>query len=397
MFADLEAEVVRVLKANLSPGLVAADHVVIGPIAPPAPANFPTVAFAVVNFEVIPADDQETPPREVKSPVSDTFPAAAGSTLTLTQPPPLEPLRSIVITPPVGSAQILRERDDYTVDYINGIVRLRLPPEGSIQIDYFTRRTLRVVAATRLRATGRLSVWANRVAPTNGMVQVSLTAVGTLLSNAANLNGFVSRTEDIADSGLVSLGVRQAFLIFQTPHLSIGQEVTANQWDVSLTVPVWVVLVPRDEQTGVIRHIATSLSWDGKLAQSVLAAPPKLLSRAVTDIVGVDAALATTLSVRGIADIGDLAAAAPIGPAAADTAIAQARTIRGLADKLIGEVVQAQPRINDLPGFLAQSLAAVNLTGLNIAPAAVTAITTDATSLAAACSAQLTFADLFAT
>src|SRR4051812_12696412 len=113
MLADLEAEVVRILKANLSPGLVAADHVVVGPIAPPAAANFPTVSFTVVGFEVIPADDQAIPPREVKNPNPDTFPAATGTTLTLAHPPPLEPLRSIVVTPPVGSPHVLRERDDY--------------------------------------------------------------------------------------------------------------------------------------------------------------------------------------------------------------------------------------------------------------------------------------------
>jgi hypothetical protein len=393
MFADLEAEVVRILKANLSPGLVAADHVVVGPIEPPAAANFPTVAFAVVSFQVVPADDQATPPREVKNPNTDTFPAATGTMLTLTHPPPAEPLRSVVVTPPTGSPQILRERDDYTVDYINGIVRLRLPPEGSIQVDYFTRSGLHIVAATRLRATGRLSAWANPAAA--GMVQVSLAAVGTLLSNATNLNGFISRAESIADSGQASTGVRQAFLIFETPLLSLGQEIAASQWDVDLTMPAWLVLVPADEPTGVIRHIATSLSWDGKLAQSVLDAAPKLLGRAVTDIVGVDAALAATLAARGIATIGDLAAAPRIGPPA-DTAIAHARTIRGLAEKLIGEIVLAQPRIYDLPGFRAQSLASPNLAGLGMAPAAVSAITTDATSLAAACSAPLTFADLFA-
>jgi hypothetical protein len=396
MFADLEAEVVSILKANLSPGLVAADHIVAGPIAPPAAANFPTVSFAVVSFQVIPADDQQTPPREVKNPNTDTFPAATGTTLTLTHPPPLEPLRSIVVTPPAGSSQVLRERDDYTVDYVNGIVRLRLPPEGNVQVEYFSRRSLQVIAATRLRATGRLSVWANPAAATNGMVQVSLTAVGTLLSNAINLNGFISRAENIADSGLASIGVRQAFLIFETPLLSLGQETGASQWDVDLTFPVWIVLVPADEPTGVIRHIATSLSWDGKLAQSVLAAIPKVMGRAVTDVAGVDAGLATALAARGIATIGDLAAAQPIGPAAANAAIEQARTIRSLADKLIGEMVLAQPRIDDLPGFLAQTLAAVNLAGLGMAPAAVTAITADAASLAAACSAPLTFADLFA-
>jgi hypothetical protein len=394
MFADLEAEVVRILKANLSPGLVAADHVVVGPIAPPNAANFPTVAFAVVSFQVVPADDQATPPREVRNPSTDTFPAATGTTLTLTQLPPAEPLRSIAVTPPTGSPQILRERDDYTVDYVNGIVRLRLPPEGGIKVDYFTRRSLHAVAATRLRATGRLSVWAHPAAA--GMVQVSLTAVGTLLSNAANLNGFISRAENIADSGLPSIGARHAFLIFETPLLSLGQEIAASQWDVDLTMPAWLVLVPADEPTGVIRHIATSLSWDGKLAQRVLAAAPRLLGRAVTDVAGVNAALAATLAARGIATIGDLAAAQPIGPAAADTAIAHARTIRGLAEKLIGEIVLAQPRIDNLPVFRAQSLASPNLAGLGMAPAAVTLITADAASLAAACSAPLTFADLFA-
>ncbi len=394
MFADLEAEIVRILTANLSPGLVSTGRVIAGPVAQPTPANIPTVSFAVRGFEVVPADDQASPPREVKNPVTDTFPAAAGTTLTLSQIP-LEPLRSVVVTPTIGSPRILRERDDYAADYVNGIVHLRLPPDGGIQVAYFTRRTLHIVGATRLRASGQLTIWADPAANTGNLTQIALAAVGALLSNVANLNGFLSRTQDIGDSGLAALGVRSAFLIFETASLAIGQEVAANQWTVGLVLPAWIVLVPRDETSGVIRRIATTVSWNASQAANVIAASPTLLARSVTDVAGVDAALAATLLARGIATIADLAAARPVGPAAANLAILSARSIRGLADRVVTGVVMAQPRIDDLAAFLAQDLASVNLAALDIAPDAIAAITADAGSLAATCSVQITFGDLF--
>lgn len=398
MFTAFEDEVVRILRANLSPTLVPPGNVLRGPVAPPNPADLPRVAFAVQRFDVITETD-DSPPRGVKVPVADSFSDPAATFLSLTERP-LEPLRGVEVQPAGADPVLLRERDDYSVDYVNGSVRLRRAPEANVAVDYFTRRALRVISNVRLRVESRLQVWADPDAAApgnlNGIASVALSA---LVSNAPNLDGFLTQGNDIVDSGRVSLGVRQSFIVFETLQPENGERENGH-WRTRYGSNAWLVLVPRDEEIGIMRQIAASLTWNASLAQRVLGEPPPLLDRPVTDVDGVDAALAAALATEGIITIGELAQARPSGDNARDTATGRARTLRERASEAVRVIVLAGPDIDDLAGFLGLALATVDAAALtaldlptDVANEAVAAI---ADILAAASATDLTMSDLFA-
>src|SRR5687768_8372500 len=156
MFTALESEIVRILRANLSPLHVPADRVVTGPIEAP-PATLPTVAFTAGAFKIVP-DEAASPPRGARVLTEDPFGLNGAGPFALSRPP-LQPLRSVEVENGSGSARVLlRERDDYTVDYVNGRVRLREAPAAPVRVQYFTLEPLKVVYSTRLRIECQLEV-----------------------------------------------------------------------------------------------------------------------------------------------------------------------------------------------------------------------------------------------
>ena len=177
MFTALEDEIVRILRANLSPRHVPTDRVVNGPIDTPAPAELPTVAFTVGNFQAVP-DPAVGPPRGSKTLVEDAFGANGAGPFTLSRPP-LQPLGAIEVEEtPGGDRVLLREREDYTVDYVNRRVRLRQAPGGAVHVQYFTLQPLRVVAATRLRLACRLDAWGGTTAGDQHVDTIATVALG---------------------------------------------------------------------------------------------------------------------------------------------------------------------------------------------------------------------------
>ena len=147
-----------------------------------------------------------------------------------------------------------------------------------------------------------------------------------------------------------------------------------------------MVLVPSDEQIGVVRHVAAGVAWDDKLAQRFLSTPPPVLGRPVTIVQGVGPATAAALAARGITTVGQLAQAAPTGQAQIDDAIPRARIIRDRSRDVVRRVVQAGPDIPDVSAFLSQRLADVDAGDLT----AVGIPATTAGEIVAALSALLT-------
>src|SRR5215212_2401665 len=136
MFTALESEIARILRANLSPRHVPADRIVTGPIEAPASSALPTVAFTAATFKIVP-DEAVSPPRGARVLAEDAFGPNGGGPFALTLPP-VQPLRSVELEEaPSGTRLLLRERDDYTVDYVNGRVRLRQAPAGPVHVQYF--------------------------------------------------------------------------------------------------------------------------------------------------------------------------------------------------------------------------------------------------------------------
>src|SRR5215210_6964191 len=144
MFTALESEIVRILRANLSPQHVPADRVVTGPVETPPESALPTVAFTAGDFKIVP-DEATSPPRGARVLTEDAFGLNGAGPFALSRPP-LQPLRSVELEAAPGSTRVLlRERYDYTVDYVNGRVRLRQPPAAPLHVQYFTLQPLKVV------------------------------------------------------------------------------------------------------------------------------------------------------------------------------------------------------------------------------------------------------------
>ena len=83
MFTALESEIVRILRANLSPGHVSANRVVAGPIDTPPASDLPTVAFTAATFKIVP-DEVVSPPRGARVLTEDAFGPNGGGPFALT-------------------------------------------------------------------------------------------------------------------------------------------------------------------------------------------------------------------------------------------------------------------------------------------------------------------------
>jgi hypothetical protein len=292
MFTDLENEIVRILRANLSPpnvdpALVPADRIIAGPVDPPSAEQFPTVAFTAAAFAVLP-ESEGGPPRGVKAAVADSFglDGDGAGPFPLSRAP-LEPLAAVEVEETPGVRQLLRERDDYTVDYVNGQVRLRRPSAGSLHVQYFTLQPLRIVSATRLRVNGKLEIWASVTTDEpRHLAIITPIAVGALAANGAAIDGLLSTGQNVVDSGLASPGVQRVFLIFEGLRPVTGAQPEPTKWEVNYNVDATLVLTPVDEEIGVMRYIAAGVAWDSRLAEAVLAAAPPLLNAGVTVIHG---------------------------------------------------------------------------------------------------------------
>jgi hypothetical protein len=373
MFTDLENEVVRILRANLSapnvvPELVPSDHISAGPIDPPSAGQFPTVVFTAETFAVL-AESEGGPPRGVKAAVAESFSPNGAGPFALSRPP-LEPLRAVEVEEAPAERRLLRERDDYSVDYVNGQVRLRRPPGGNLHVQYFTLQPLRFVAATRLRIAAKLEIWARvTVGEPRHLDIITPIAVGALAANAAGIDGLLSTGQNVVDSGLPSLGTHTVFLIFEGLRPQGGMQVEPTKWQVNYSVDATLVLTPAGEEIGLMRHIAVGIAWDDKLAQAVLAASPPILTAAVTILQGVGPGTAAALAELGVTTVGQLAQLAPVGQPLVDAAIPRARTVRDQARAVVGDVVHAAPNISDVGAFLNTPLADVtagNLAAVDI-------------------------------
>jgi hypothetical protein len=359
VFGSLEDEIVRILQANLSPTHVPADHIIKGPAAAPAPADMPLVAVSADGFRLSP-DEAASPPRASRSPVTDTFAEDGTAPLTLSRPP-LQPLRSVEVEEPsAGGRVVLHERDDYIVDYVNGRVRLRQAPVGTVHVDYFTSTPFRVTSATRLRVEYHLDVFGDAAPDGQGGDTIAAVAVGSLAANAASIDGLRTEGRDVVDSGLPGVP-RQVFFVFETPLLVAGAQDGPTHWRIDYGVDAWMILLPVGEPVGVVRHVATGVAWDEHLAAMLISGVPPILARPTSIVQGVDAASAAILVGRAIRTLGQLADAEQIGPPEIDTAIGRARTIRAATGEVVSRLVAERPRIADVAAFLSLRLTDVDV------------------------------------
>jgi hypothetical protein len=250
---------------------------------------------------------------------------------------------------------LLRERDDYTVDYINGTLRLRLAPDGDLHVRYFTLHPLDVWLS-RLRVDCRLEVFATDAPGADNVDVLAATAMGAITANASRVDGLLDAGGDIRDSGLPSLGTRRVLFIFDGLRCLGGTQVAPTAWQVDYVVDATMVLVPVDEEVGIMRQIAVGIAWDDQVAQRVLSTPSPILGGPVTIVLGIGPATAASLAERGINTIGQLAEAAPTGISAIDAGITRARIIRDRAAQVTRDLVQARPTIPDVAVFLDRPL-----------------------------------------
>jgi hypothetical protein len=372
MFTALEDQIVRVLQANMSPTPVPLASILRGPIAaPPPPEQFPTLVFTAGAFKTV-DDEDVTPPRGSRTLIEDAFAANGAGPFSLTRPP-LQPLRAVEVEPSGGGGRVLlRERDDYTVDYINGSLRLRLAPGGALRVQYFTRQPLVVLASSRLRIDCTLAVFATDAIGVQNVNVVAATAMGAITANATSVDGLLGDGGEIRDSGLPSLGRRRLLFIFDTLRCVSGTQVAPTAWQIDYTVDATMVLVPADQQVGIMRQIAVGIAWDDQLAQRVLSTPPPILARPVSIILGIGPATQTDLASRGIASVGQLAQTSPTGVSAIDTGIIRSRVIRDQSAEVIKTLVEAQPTIPDVTTFLnlrLQQVQASDLVALQVSTA----------------------------
>jgi hypothetical protein len=358
MFTALENEIVRILRANLSPGHVPADRVVTGPIEPPPAAEIPTVAFAAGAFKIVPADSV-SPPRGARALIQDAFGPNGAEPFALSRPP-LQPLRAVESeAAPSGSRVLLRERDDYTVDYVNGRVRLREAPTGPVHVQYFTLQPLDVVYTARLRVECRFEVRGRTTPGDQHGDTIAAIALGAMAANQGAIDGLRSEPQDVIDSGLPSIGGRRVFFIFDGLTAVGGTQPEPATWQVDYTVDATMALVPAEETVGTMRQVAAGVTWDDRLAGTILGSPPPILGRPVTIVRDVGPATASALAQLGITTVGQLARAAATGQASIDNAIERARVVEDRAREIVRTIVQAAPTIPDPAPFLSQRLADV--------------------------------------
>jgi len=128
---------------------------------------------------------------------------------------------------------VLRERDDYTVDYVNRKLRLRLAPDRAVRVQYFTLHPLDVLTSSRLRIDRRLDVFATDARGAANVDALAASAIGSATANAASVDGLLGDGGVIRDRGLSSLGARRVLFIFDGLRCPGGTQVapTARQID----------------------------------------------------------------------------------------------------------------------------------------------------------------------
>jgi hypothetical protein len=359
VFGALEDEVVRILRANLSPDHLPAARVVPGPVTPPSPSDPPFIAVTAGSFRLNP-DEAASPPRGTRTPVADAFPPNGVGPLSLSRAP-LPPLRLVEVEDPPGSRAALRERDDYIVDYVNGRLRLRQSVPGTLHVQYFTSEPFRVTTATRLRVDFHVDVFGAAAPGVQSVDTLSAIAMGAIGANANGFDGLRGEGDGVPETGV---GAREVFFVFEIPVLVGGAQPLPTQWRLDYAVDAWMILLPVDEPLGRMRHIAAGLAWDDRLVESLLSSPPPILGRPVTIIQGVGPATAATLAERGISRLGQLADAAPIGTPAIDQAIERAQTVRLQAGAAARGLVEARPTIADSTQFFDLRLAELDAADL---------------------------------
>jgi hypothetical protein len=377
VFASLETELARVVRANLSPRFVAADRVLSGPLAPPEPADPPSVVISATSFNLNP-DEAASPPRATRIAVDQSFSPNGAGPLALAHPP-LAPLRSVE-----HQGALLRERDDFTVDYVNARLRLREPATSTLHVSYVTSQPLRVLSATRLRVEYRVDVFGTTVSGDQHVDTVMGMVAAALQANASAIDGLRGSTQEVVDLGLPGTPGRGAFCVFEVPSVVRGTQPALTQWRLEYAVDAWLLVVPLDEPIGVMRHIAAGVAWDDQLASVLLSASPPLLGQPVTIVLGVGPATAAALAERGVSTVNELGDAPVVGPASIDTAIARARTIRDHAHAFAHDLIGARPRVADPLGFFGlrlSNLQPIDLTGAGIGGATAATLLGHATAI----------------
>jgi hypothetical protein len=206
---------------------------------------------------------------------------------------------------PGGERRLLRERDDYTVNYMNGKVHLRWAAEGNIHIQYFPMQPLRVVSATRLHINATQEIWASVTAnESSHLSMITPIAMDAIAANAARLEGLLSAAHNMVDSGLPSLGSHRVLLIFEGLQPLAGCQTEPPKWEIRYRVNATMVLTPAGAAVGIMRYAATGVTWDDRLAALVLASPPPILHDTVTIIQGVDPVTAAMLADLGVTTVG---------------------------------------------------------------------------------------------
>ena len=255
MFSSLEEEVVRVLRASLSPRFVASDRVQTGLLAAPATVEPPSVVVSAFAFRLNP-DEAASPPRASRSLVQQSFEPNSAGPLLLSHPP-LQPLRSVELeAAPAGGRQVLNERDDFTVDYVNGRLRLRESASTTLHVSYFTAQPLRVLSATRLRVEYRVDVFGGTVPGDLHVDTIVAVAAAALQANAGAIDGLRGSSQDVVDLGLPGSPGRKVFCVFEAPILVGGSQLLPTHWRLDYAVDAWQLAVPVDQPIGVIRHVA---------------------------------------------------------------------------------------------------------------------------------------------
>ena len=396
MFSALEDELVRVLRANLSPRHVASDRITAGPATSAGAADPPQVIVTAGQVRLNP-DEAAAPPRGARAAVEDVFPPDGTAPLRLSRPP-LEPLR-VVELDAIGGGRpaALHERDDFTVDYVNGKVRLREPAASAVRIRYATFEPFRTTTATRLRVEYRVEI-SGTTSPGDAQVDtIAAVSLGALAANAASIDGLSSDGLDLPEAGAPGLA-RQVSFVFEAPVFVAGSQPDAGRWRLDYAVDAWMLLLPIDGRVGRMRQIAGGIAWDDRRVEMLLSSPSAILARETTILQGVGPATAEQLAARGLTTVALVADASQIGPATVDSAIERARTVRTGARAVVSGLVRARPRLADPNAFLEvrlSDLAAGDLTSVGVGAAEAAAIIAAvATVVAATTASELALGDL---
>ena len=242
MFSSLEEEVVRVLRASLSPRFVASDRVQTGLLAAPATVEPPSVVVSAFAFRLNP-DEAASPPRASRSLVQQLLEPNSAGPLLLSHPP-LQPLRSVELeAEPAGGRQVLNERDDFTVDYVRATAAPR------VRVDHAPRELLHRAAAARAIGDSPARRVSRRCIRRHGPRRPARRhhrrcRSRRLAGKCGAIDGLRGSSQDVVDLGLPCLPGRKVFCVFEAPIVVGGSQLLPTHWRLDYAVDAWQLAVP---------------------------------------------------------------------------------------------------------------------------------------------------------